>query len=115
MKNIVTFLLLIVTLIGCKKGKVDDRPKDTYHVSITSSHEDFKFLYFGNEKRPGFEGKTFDTDFQVVKGQKVQVWTGFEFNNPKPDHLINVIVTIGSKVLENKTQKEHVSIAVDAP
>lgn len=111
LRHILPLILLISTLTGCKKEAM--KPKEVYHVSITSSHQELKFLSFGTDKQRGFSSKVYEADFQVVAGEKIQVWTGYEQVNQKPGRIITVIVTKGAKVIDNKTQTETVHIAVN--
>lgn len=113
LRHVLPFLFLSITLLGCKKE--DDRPMETYHITITSSKEDLKFLYFGTERQQGYSKKILETVIQVPKGDEIKVWTGFEQNNPQPDHSITVVVKKGTDVIETETQKEHVHIVVEAP
>ena len=113
MKYILPFLFLAITFLGCKKD--ENRPIETYHVTITSSKEDLKFLYFGTERQQGYSKKTLETVVQVSKGDEIKVWTGFEQNNPQPDHSITVVLRKGADVITRDTQKEHVHIVMEAP
>ena len=110
MKYIFILIFLSSVIIGCKKE--DYKPKETYHITITSTHQELKFLSFGSDKQRGFSTKVFETDFQVVAGEKIKVWTGFEQINLKPGRFVTVVITKGEKVLDNITQKETVYIAI---
>lgn len=109
MKKSLGCILIIIALFSCKKN--DDRPKQTFHIKITSSHDDSKFVYFGNDKQR-FTSTTFESDFLVVQNGATIVYTGFERETAKSDHSITIELSKGLKVVLTKTQKEAVSVPV---